>query len=206
MSASIVSSTLTAKTFEELPSLVQAAVMKYFTKEDFNDEFVNNRHMNGSAKTQMLLGALEDIQKYQVATDKGFAWMLVMVSRYGRGKDEMMGGLVKMRQQIDDEEEQKKEAEEERDAQKKKVWIEEYKKTLAQQPPKKVMPQNLVTKNLLREVLGEYMHKKRPDPETDKYKCNVCNVCLSSHGALYNHNKSKSHLKMVQYVTIPTTV
>lgn len=204
MSASIVSSTLTAKTFEEMPSLVQAAVMKYWNKEDFVDEFVNNRHMNGTARTQMLLGALEDIQKYNVVSDKGFAWMLVMVSRCGRGKEEMMGGLMKMRQQIEDEEEQKREAAEDRDAQNKKMWIEEYKKTLAQQPPKKVMPQNLVTKNLLREVLGEYMHKKRPEPETEKYKCKACNVCLSSHGALYNHNKSKTHLKMVDYVTIPT--
>jgi hypothetical protein len=202
MSVAVVSSSWVATSFDELPNVVQAAVMKYWNEDDFYDEFINNKYMNGSAKQQLFLNTLKEVERYRLTTDRSFAWALVTYVRTGNLTE--TGLLSKIQMAELDEEEKKKEEEEERYAAKKKEWLEEYKKTHTLQPNKPAST-SMITKGMLREVMTEFMPRRRPVPVDDKYKCDLCHVVLSSHGALYNHTKSKAHQKALeQQVSIPT--
>jgi len=198
MSVAVVSSSWVAKSFDELPNVVQGAVMKYWNEDDFFDEFINNKYMNGTAKQQLFLKTLAEVERYRLTTDKGFAWALVTYVRTGNLTE--TGMLSKIQMEELDEEEKKKEEEEERYAARKKQWLEEYKKNHTQLPNKPAST-SMITKGMIREVISEYMPKRRPTPTDDKYKCDLCHVVLSSHGSLFNHNKSKAHLKMMEQTT-----
>lgn len=192
MSVSVVSSSWASKTFEELPKAVQAAVLRYWNKQDFVDEFLTQ---NIAARQQMFLKTLGEVDRYQLKTDKAFAWALVSCIRYTNMND--AGHLSKIQMEITDEEQKKREEEEDRDARKKKMWIDEYKKEHTQLPNKPAST-SMITKGMLREVMTEFMPARRPTPKDDKYKCDVCRVVLSSNGALFNHKKSKLHLQMME--------
>jgi hypothetical protein len=192
MSVAVVSSSWVAKTFEDLPSAVQAAVLRYWNKEDFVCEFVER---NSAARQQVFLRVLAEVERFQLTTDKAFAWALVSCVRYSDMNE--AGHLYKIQMEIADEEQKKQEEEEERDARKKKMWIDEYKKEHTQLPNKPAST-SMITKGMLRDVMTEFLPKRRPTPTDDKYKCDVCRVVLSSNGSLFNHKKSKLHLHMME--------
>jgi len=207
MSTPIVSTALTAKTFGDLPAVIQTAVLRHHTKDDFIEEFFKSN----SAQRDVLLDTLKDFSILRYTTDKQFATLLVINTRYGRATDsssrEVSDILSKLYRETCDEIDRRQEEQEERDAEKKKKWIEEYKKTHQPQIQPKPATTSVITKGLLREVINEFLPRRRPVPTTDKYRCDVCQLTLSSHGALFNHKKSKVHLKMIEKssVEVPTS-
>jgi hypothetical protein len=172
---------MTAASFGDLCPLAREVLAG--CEDQFNDEFIPMKH---HAKQNSLMGTLDDCMQYGITSDRGFLLML-RYSMYDTEED------------VDDHLEEMRSASDPAES------VQSISVPTYSEPHRSVSEVSApVDKDAIKEVLAEFFTPKsvsrtgrqaKNDPKNAKHRCSVCSLCMSSHGALYNHVKSSGHKK-----------
>lgn len=171
---------LTAASFDDLSPLAREVLAG--CEEQFQEEFLP---LKPSAKQNFLLGTLDDCIEHDIKTDKGFL-MCMRYSMWGDSED-FDDHLAEMQTCSDPCESVQS------------VSVPTYSDSGHRSASVVSSP---IEKESLKEALEEFFAPKAVsrtgrrstnNPKNSKFRCGVCGLCLSSHGALYNHATSSGH-------------
>lgn len=171
---------LNAKTFEELPVLARDAFAGF--EEQIEKEFINAPKF--TSKQNLLLSVLDDCMQHEITSDRGYflCWRYSMLDT----DEDFDDHLEEMRTASDPAES-----------------VQSVSVPTFSEPHRSVSEVSApVDKETLKEALSEFFTPKvvsrtgrqvKNDPKNAKHRCGLCGLCMSSHGALFNHSKSSGH-------------